>query len=218
MILTGYRYSVYTRSVRMALLARGLRCTYRELDPFDPAQGEQLRALHPFGRVPVLEVEGFRLWETQAILDHVAVLGTGVSLLPETGRGRARMRQVMGLADSYVYGPLVRQAVSHAIFLPQRDADSDRALTIIAAGLSDAPRVMDALDEIACEGHVLVPGELTLADCHLWPMLDYVQMIPEGREIMEARPALARWAAAMKIHPVATQTLPELSRLTGQGR
>jgi len=217
MILTGYRYSVYTRSVHMALLARGLRYTYRELDPFDPAQAGRLQTLHPFGRVPVLEDDGFRLWETQAILDHVSALGTGASLLPEGARGRARMRQVMGIADSYVYGPLVRQAVSHAIFLLQEDADSDRALTIIAAGLSDAPRVMGALDEIACEGHVLVPGRLTLADCHLWPMLDYVRMIPEGREIMDARPALARWAAAMKVHPVATHTRPELSRLAGQG-
>lgn len=218
MILTGYRYSVYTRAVRMALLARGLAHQYREVDPFDPVQARSLRALHPFGRVPVLEHGDFRLWETQAILDYVAQQGGGAPLLPGSARAQARIRQVMGIADSYVYGALVRQAVSHAIFLPQGDTDSDRALTIIAAGLKDAPLIMDTLDELAREGLVLVPGALSLADCHLWPMLDYVRMIPEGCEIMEARVALARWADAMAAHPVARETRPDLSRLAEQPR
>lgn len=202
----------------MALMARGLAHDYREADPFDAAQSLSLQALHPFGRVPVLEDGGFRLWETQAILDYVSGQGAGEALVPRDVRARARMRQVMGIADSYIYWPLVRQAVSHAIFLSARDADTDRAMTIIAAGLSEAPRVMDALDQIAGEGMVLVPGELTLADCLLWPMLDYVRMIPEGREQMDARRALARWADAMEMTPAARATRPDLSQLESSAR
>ncbi len=216
--LTGYEYSVYTRAVRMALVARGLAHDYREADPFDAVQAHALRDLHPFGRVPVLEDGGFRLWETQAILDYVSGQGAGEALVPRDVRARARMRQVMGIADSYIYWPLVRQAVSHAIFLSARDADTERAMTIIAAGLSEAPRVMDALDEIAGEGLVLVPGGLTLADCLLWPMLDYVRMIPEGREVMDAREALSRWAEAMETTPAVRATRPDLSQLERSAR
>lgn len=211
--LSGYRYSVYTRAVRMVLAARGLHHAYHEIDPFDPAQAEEMRALHPFGRVPVLDDDAFRLWETQAILDYLDTLGSAPSLIPQGAPARARMRQVMGIADSYVYGSLVRQAVSHAIFLPPEDADSARAMTVIAAGLSGAPVVMAALDEIACEGLVLQPDVLTLADCHLWPMLDYVVMIPEGRDSLTRHDALRAWAAAMEAHPVARATRPDLDQL-----
>lgn len=213
--LTGYAFSVYTRSVRMALMARGLAYGYTEIDPFDAAQAEVLRARHPFGRVPVLDDGGFRLWETQAILEYVDTLGEGASLCPPEPRARARMRQVMGIADNYIYWPLVRQAVSHAIFLPQEDADSARAMTIIAAGLAKAPALMAVFDTLAQERMILVPGGLTLADCHLWPMLDYVCMIPEGAEILQAHAALSAWAEAMRAHPVARATRPDLGQ-TGE--
>lgn len=213
LMLTGYCYSVYTRSARMALAAKELAHDYTEVDPFDAAQAEGLRALHPFGRVPVLDHDGFRLWETQAILDYLDGLADSPRLTPEPLRALARMRQMMALVDAYVYWPLVRQVVSHAIFLDEESAEADRAMLSIEAAIAKSAHALDVMEDIAQEGLILIPGTLTLADCHFWPMLDYFRLVPEGADMITARPALAGWAEAMAAHPVAEATQPDLPQL-----
>src|ERR1700754_1695889 len=52
-------------------------------------------ALHPFGRVPVMEHDGFRLYETQAILRYLDRLIAQPSLTPTDIKRVTRMDQVM---------------------------------------------------------------------------------------------------------------------------
>ncbi len=207
-ILTGFRFSVYTRAAKMALAAKGVACLVEECNPFDEKDAAHLLSLHPFGRVPALEHDGFCLYETQAILDYVDAVFDGPALTPDGVQARARMRQVMSIADSYLYWPLVRQAFSHAVFRPLMGEEGDEDQ--VEHGLEAAPRVLDALEEIAQEGLVLVPDQLCLASCHLWPMLDYFRMIPEGAGMLSARPALARWSAWIADTQAAKDTKPDL--------
>lgn len=206
--LTGYEYSVYTRAVRMALVGKGVVYTYDECNPFDVGEAERLRDWHPFGRVPVLTHGDFHLWETQAILDYVDEVFDGPALTPGPVTARARMRQVMGIVDSYSYWPLVRQAFSHAVFHPLV-GEAGEADTI-HTGMVAAPQVLTALEEIAAEGEVLQPGKLCLSGCLLWPMLDYFSMIPQGQAMLDARPALADWMGWIKTCPAARETRPTL--------
>lgn len=206
--LTGYRYSVYTRAVRMALWAKGVGYTSHEVDPFDP---DQLAGLaHPFDRVPVLSRGSFRLYETQAILDYIDLTWPEPPLSPTTVQGRARMRQVMGIADAYAYKTLVRQLVSETVFAALEGQASDA--DALAQGMRDAPRILSALDEIAAEGHVLTGQHLSLADCLLWPMIDYFMQTPDAALLLRPHAALLRWATAMMHHPAAQATRPDLQR------
>ena len=207
--LTGYRFSVYTRSVRMVLAAKGLEYDYVECDPFGEG-AEALTRLHPFGRVPVLEAGAFGLWETQAVLDYLEAIAPEPRMVPDAPEGVARMRQVMGIADSYAYWPLVRQAFSNGVFAALEGEAGDAGA--LADGLANAPRVLDALEGIAAEGMVLRPGVLDLASCHLWPMLDYFGMVPDGEEMIAARPALAAWCGWMRTCPAAHATRPVLTK------
>ena len=50
-------------------------------------------ALNPNGLVPVLEEDGFALWESNAILRHLAETGGAALALPEAPRERARVHQ-----------------------------------------------------------------------------------------------------------------------------
>lgn len=209
--LYGDVYSVYTRTVRMVLHVKAAAYQMVEMDPFDPDQTETVRALHPFVRVPILHVDGFALYETQAILDYVEALWVDPPLHPAEVRSAARMRQVMSLADGYLYWPLVRQAAVQHVFAPLlgEPVDDDA----LAAGLDAAPDVLDALEDLAREGLVLVPGHATLADFHLWPMMDYALMVPEIAQMAERRPALADWCEAISGHPAALSTAPDLEAL-----
>ncbi|WP_299848602.1 glutathione S-transferase family protein [uncultured Roseovarius sp.] len=188
--LTGYCDSVYTRSVRIALAEKGAFYQYVECNPFNTADALRVMQVHPFGRVPVLEDEGFRIYETPAILDYAEGL-EGPSLVPADLRRAVRMRQVIALVDSYAYWPLVRQAFSHGAYLPLIGEETDAVE--LQAGLDAAPRVLDALEELATEGLVLNPGQVCLASCHLFPMLDYFAMVAEGREMLLMRDGLSAW-------------------------
>lgn len=207
--LTGYGFSVYTRAARMALAAKRVSYSYEECNPFAPGDAEALRAVHPFGRVPALRHGGFHVWETQAILDYVEAGFDGPPLTPQRAEAKARMRQVMGINDAYLYWPLVRGVVSNALFASQAERDGAAA----QAGLDAAPRVLAALEEIAGEGEVLVPGQLTLADCLLWPMLDYFRQVPEGAALLRTYEALTLWAETMAQRPEAMTTAPDLNQL-----
>ncbi|MCZ4351150.1 glutathione S-transferase family protein [Roseovarius aestuarii] len=211
--LTGYHFSVYTRSVAMALYAKGAVFTFDACDPFDPAQSAAMHLIHPFGRVPVLRHGNFTLYETSAILHYCDEALPGPSLRPDGVCAMARLRQVMGVCDAYVYGPLIRGAVSNGLFAPLEGTPPDRPA--FNAGLAAAPQVLDALEVIAAEGLVLVPGQLCLDACLLWPMLDYFRQLDAGAAMLAERPALSQWAETMSIHPAALKTRPDLTRLTG---
>ena len=113
-VLYGNNCSVYTRAVRMVLDIKGAAYRMEEVDPFDPKSADSLLDLHPFARVPVFELDGFVIYETQAILDYLDVMHDDPILTPDEPRAIARMRQVMTIADNYFYWPLVQDAPTAA--------------------------------------------------------------------------------------------------------
>lgn len=188
--LHGYRFSVYTRIARLALELKGVAHLHAEVNPFDADGRAALLARCPFGRVPVLEHGGFRLYETTAITAYVDRAFDGPALMPEAPRAAARVAQVIAVADAYGYVPLVRQVFSHRVFRPAEGHQGSEE--VVAEGLRVAPRVLGALEEIAAEG-LLLSGAWTRADCHLAPMVDYFCRAPEGAALIARFPALAAW-------------------------
>lgn len=188
--LTGWRHSVYTRIVRMVLAEKGLDAAFRDVDPFAEPKPA---GLSPFGLVPVLRHGDFTLYETAAICRYLDEAFAGPLLQPPETRARARMVQVIALADGRAYWPLVRQVYAGAVFGPAEG--SPRDAEAVALGLAAAAPVLAALEQIAAEGLVLDGLRITLADLHLGAMIDAFVRAPEGRAALAAYPALARWWA-----------------------
>ena len=80
------------RAFKVLALANHLGLDY-ELRLVDLTKGEQLRpefaALNPNKKIPVLEDDGFVLWESNAILRHLAAKKPESGLLPSDPRQRA---------------------------------------------------------------------------------------------------------------------------------
>jgi glutathione S-transferase len=211
-VLHGYRYSVYAWIARLVLREKGVAHGWREVDPFSPDVPEQYRALHPFGRVPVLvhpdpKRGDFALYETCAIARYVDEAFPGPPLQPARARDRARMAQIVSIADSYAYRPLVRQVFAHRVFRPRLARDADEAE--IAAGLAAARTVLGALDPLV-EDTGAGEWRPTLADLHLAPMLGYFAAAPEGRAMLDKHPRLAAWFAAVSARDAYRETEPRL--------
>lgn len=188
--LHGYRYSVYNRIARLVLLAKNVEHQTIEVNPFAELS-EAYLMLHPFGRVPVLTHGAFSLFETSAITRYIDRAFKGRSLRPEGATALARMDQVIAVIDAYAYWPMVRQVSSHAFFPPFFGEQASREE--VDKGLEASRKVLSFLEGVAEEGVVLTGCDITLADCHLAPMMDYFVRAEEGKAALSPHFALQRW-------------------------
>lgn len=190
LVLIGYRHSIYTRIARMALIAKGAEFSETEVNPFASPLPPDYP--HPFARVPVLSHGTFTLYETSAITRYIDQALPGPPLVPTDPKAAARMQQVISIADSYAFRPLVLEVFAHRIFRPLEDLPPDESA--IAAGLA-------AVEAIATEGLTLSPTTPTLADCHLAPMIAAFAMASEGAALLSGYKALDHWWAAVRQTP-----------------
>jgi glutathione S-transferase len=206
--LHGYRYSVYLRIVAMTLVEKNLAWTHVEVDPFAETIPDTYLALNPFGRVPTLVHDGFVLYETTAITRYIGEAFSGPSLQPTEPKERARMNQIVAVADSYGYWPMVRQVFSHRVFRPASGGIANEAA--IAEGIEKSARVLAALDDLAAGGPFLVGDALSLADLHLGAMIAYFAIAQEGRSELRRHAKLAEWWAAFSQRSSFVETDPGL--------
>lgn len=209
-VLSGLAVSVYTRIARLAFAEKGAPVRLEHADPFSRPDDP---GLSPFSRVPVLTHEGFRLYETAAILAYADAAFEGPVLTPEDPRARARVVQVIAIADHYGYRPMVRQAFSHAVYRPLVGAEGHAGT--VEAGLAASRPVLAALEEISSEGLVLNTKDVGLADIHLAPMIAYFAMVPEAAQMLAGHPRLAAWFERIADRDSFRTTEPPLARPPG---
>lgn len=185
--LFAYPPSVCCQIVSMALAECGQIAKVVAVDPFENPDNTP----HPFGHVPVLDHDQFRLYETVAILRYLNARFAGDSWTPPQPHAQARAAQVQAITDTHAYWPLVRQVYSHRVFRPAQGQAADQ--TVIDAGLQKSAKVLTELDNIATEGLVLNGEQLTTADLHLAPMIGFFAAAPEGAQMLARFGALSRW-------------------------
>lgn len=213
--------------VRMALEA--LDADY-EAVRVDRAQGAHRApaylALNPQGLIPVLEDGPLVLFETGAILLHLAErtgrLGPDGPAADEPEARAAFLKWLFYLSNTL-------HADLRAAFYSRRYVDSDAAVPALRAGLrarvAGHCRLLE--EQLLAEGW-LVADRPTLADIYLAVCLRWARLYPTGAPVLgdldafprlagllaglETRPAILRAAAAEHIagHPLTAPELPAL--------
>ncbi len=187
-ILYGAGYSVYVRAVRMTLAAKGVEFRHEPVDIF--AEGGAPASyldIHPFGKIPAFRHGEFVLHETIAITRYIDEGFAGPPLQPEGADMRARMTQLMCMADCYRYRPMVWD-----IYV-ERSSRSKPDEERIAAAIPKARTFLTALEHLTLGDPWLLGGEPTLADFHLAPMFGYFLQASEGQELIKEFPRLGAW-------------------------
>ena len=157
-------------------------------------------ARHPFGRVPVIEHDGFVLYETQAILRYLDRVLAKPALTPADPQAAARMDQAMGICDWYLF-----QGVGNIIGFQRVVAP--RLLGVpadepaIAAAMPKAHIVIDALAQLLGDAEWFAGTGLSLADLALAPHLDFLAATPEWDVLAAPHSNLRAWLARMTARP-----------------
>ena len=195
----GASYSVYVRVVRLVLEEIGVPYQLVEIDIFaKEALPPDYADRHPFGRIPAFEHDGFRLFETDAIVGYIVEQFGDGALLPADARQRARMRQIMRILDNYAYPQLV-----WGIYV--EEMERDRRGRLGAEELARAAKCLKVLSDLAGDDY-MAGGRLSLADLWALPMLAYLDLSPAGRQLLQGAPKLSAWLARMRLRPAAMAT------------
>ena len=204
-VIHGVPGSPFLRAVALAREEKGAPYRVQAMGPGDTRSEEHLRR-HPFGRIPAIEHGDFQLYETQAILRYIDAVFPGPALQPADPRAAARMNQVMGINDWYLFPQVSAVLVFQRIVGPiLMGTQPDEAA--IAACVPNAQRCIGALNALLGGSSFMAGEALSLADLILAPELDYVAATPEGKVLLEATP-LEAWLKGMIARPSMQATLP----------
>ncbi len=125
MKIYGHPWSTNTRKTLMTLAEKGheAELVVIALPKGEHTQPEHL-ARHPFGRVPVLDDDGFVLYEARAINAYLDRKLGGPKLSPASAREAAWVDQWTNVADAY--SGSVAELNAHALGLVALDPDDLR--------------------------------------------------------------------------------------------
>ena len=171
--------SPYAWRVHLALEHKGIPHTLRPMS-YDAGdfRSPGFAALNPRRRVPVIEHDGFVLYESAAILEYLEDIAPGAPrLFSPDPRRRAIERRMVREADEY-FATKLEHLVDLVLFTPAEKRDPPRIAEAWAAMRQEL-----TLWESLIEGEFLA-GTLSAADFTLFPE------IALGRRIAARNPGL----------------------------
>ncbi|MBV8464350.1 MAG: glutathione S-transferase family protein [Burkholderiales bacterium] len=191
--LHGSVFSNYYNKVKLALLEKGV--AFDEIAA-KPSQDTAYLVQCPTGKIPYFEVEAGRFCESQAALEYLEERYPDVPLLPADLLARAKVRELIQIAEQDVE-LVARRALAHVLYgAPLADAVKDE----IARGLD---RGMASLSRVVRYAPWAAGDQFTMADCALAahiPLITWITKAVYGRDWFEGTPA-ADYLGRMKQRP-----------------
>lgn len=197
--------SPYSARVRMQIYAKGITDI-----PFELPAGfgtPAFRKTNPIGRIPVLDIDGDLMPESEVIAEYLEEIYPTPSMLGSTPRETARIRTLARIGDVYIMNNMFMLS-GQTYIQPRNDGTID-----LLAG--QVIRNVKALDAMIGEDGFACCGRLTMADCALVPGLFLVEnVLPAARkpDPIAANPKVAAYWQAIQKNEHAARTLGELHR------
>ncbi|KAJ7088531.1 glutathione S-transferase [Mycena belliarum] len=166
-----------------------------ELVPIDYSKGEhktpEYLALHPFGRIPMIDDDGFILYESRAICRYLAekYADQGTRLIPTDLRAKALFERGASVEVSELF-PQLMKVGAQLVFNPLSNVPTDEAA--LAEGQAALAKTLAEYEFMLGKQRYIGGDEFTLADIfHLYaaPIL-----IKAGFDVITDKgPNVKRW-------------------------
>jgi glutathione S-transferase len=187
--IIGSSRSTYTRAVLMVCEEKGIDYVLTE----KPLHAPEIRAIHPFGRMPVLRHGDVELFESKAIVTWLDRSFPAPFVLPQEPQLAALTEQWVSLVNTQIDRTLIRTYLFAYIAPGTPDGRPNRA--VIEAVMPAVREQVDVLDKAVEKTGHLVGTEFTFADINLMPILHRLQQAPEGKAAVAGARNLAAYYA-----------------------
>ena len=200
-----FHYNTAPNPLKVALFLEEAGLPYTPV-PVDTRKGEQhtpaYRAINPNGKVPAIEDDGVRIFDSNAILLYLAEK-TGKFLPPAEARGEL-LSWLMFIASGV--GPYSGQAIHFRLFAPERLPYPIKRYDF------EARRHWRIIDDRLAEGRYMMGDSYTILDMAVWGWGHRVPaMLPDAVDF-EGFPNLRRLMAEIDARP-AVQGVEKLKAL-----
>lgn len=191
--LYGIGFSPNVNRVRYCLNELGLKYDWVQTNPMaGETKTPEFQAVSPTGKVPAIEIDGFKLFESSTINRYLASQNKS-SLYPQDPKQRA-------VVDAWTdYAAIhVSQAVGRIFFnrvlapMMGRPADQES----VKAGLEFLDNYFPVLDKQLSANPYFAGKTLSLADITLTAVLDPIELAQI--DSINQYPSLKKWRAQMK--------------------
>ena len=182
----GTARSTCSRKVLTALYETN---TPYELNVIDFSKREHKQDPHlsrqPFGQIPAIDDEGFKLFESRAILRYLSAMN-GDMLTPSTVKERALMDQWASVEQSNFSPSAMKFIYHHTFNRPQEPA-------VLEAALATLTTCFTALS-VPLARHPYLSGEkFSLADIGYMPYLQFLKDTPVNEKLQLFPEVVAWW-------------------------
>jgi glutathione S-transferase len=205
--LYGFDGSTYVRTVRTLLARKGIAY---DLVPVNVMAGETRQpehlARHPFGKVPVLDIDGMRLRETDAIARYLEQRNPDPAMWPADPKRRAKADENAALIGNYGYGAIIGFVAYH-LFPDLVGGKNEEARR---QSLGSAVRLAGLVIENKGESAWFSGDAPGYADYLLGPLVAYAAMTEDGDTLL-AVPGLSDWWARLCANETFAATAPNMA-------
>lgn len=194
--LYGSPFSPYMRAVQIVFAEHGIAYKLIPIGPADLSASDY-GTLHPYRKLPTLDHNGERVFETSAIMTYVDEQAEH-PLQPSDPLQKARSNQWLSAANSYIY----RDAFTNLYFLrvlaPQFGiaGNSD----VIAEAIKQTAIHLTNVEEALNRGELGGPIP-SLADILVGSILILLRDIDEGSELLEHTSKTREWLGELASRP-----------------
>ena len=172
----------YARRTRIVLYEKGIDFEVHEVDLGN--KSEEFLSVSPYGKVPVLSVDGTSLYESNIVNEYLDEVHEAPRLMPESPEERALTRSWMCFADDYFFPFIFRIRMGAQRGFSEEQIQEARE------------KLQDALSRLEhrLEGREHLMGEYTLADiAHAGNFHRLRELGERGEVALQRYPNVTAW-------------------------
>ncbi|OUS21728.1 glutathione S-transferase [Litorivita pollutaquae] len=204
--LFGFDGSTYVRTVRCVLARKGVAYDQVSVNVLEgePQQPEHLER-HPFGKVPVLDIDGMRLRETDAIVRYLESRNPKAPMFPADAKVRAKADENAALINNYGYGAIIGFVAYHLF----PDLVGGKNEEMRQSSIDQAKKLVNLVMENKGDAQFLAGDTPGFADYLLGPLVAYATMTEDGAIILSLD-GVQNWWDKLSADAVFASTAPNL--------
>jgi len=206
----GADLSAPANKVRFAANAMGLEYEYEQVNIREGQnKTEEYLKMHPAGKIPVINDDGFVLFESSAICRYLARKHHS-ELYPTDIKEMAEVDQWLDFVAIHVNGALGRVLFNRVFFQFAKVEKDERSLE---DGLKFLNRFLPVIENQLKTNRYLAGDKITLADIGLLAALDPVEV---AQVDLKDYPAMTKWRNEMKSQDFYTKCYKEYGEILKQ--
>lgn len=156
------------------------------------------KTLQPFGKMPVYKEGDFILFESRAIMKHIASRPGGTPLIPAAPAGAALMEQMISVEYSY-FSPAFMPIYFERLLKPTKGLGETNE-EVVAKAVGELTQVLGELEKMLGDKPYFAGDAFSLADLTYLPYFEQFDTLRIAA-LLDATPGLAAWWARCAARP-----------------